>query len=74
MVVIQGQLFIRLRPNYERSGALKLKIQYRRRYFDTQLIKGEECAEVVKQDHDQARAETGQDYIEASAEVLAARP
>lgn len=66
MVVILGQLFTRLRPNYERRGALKLKIQYQRHYLDTLLIEREESAEAVKQDHDQARAETERDYTKTA--------
>ena len=69
VAVVQGQLFTRLRPYYERRDALKLKIQYRRRYLDTLLIEGEESAEAVKQDHDQARSETERDYTEAAAEA-----
>ncbi|NCA89996.1 MAG: exonuclease [Gammaproteobacteria bacterium] len=69
VALVQAQLFTRLRPYYERRDALKLTIQYRRRYLDTLLIEGEENAETVTRDHDQARAETEWDYAKATAEA-----
>jgi DNA polymerase-3 subunit epsilon len=74
VALVQAQLFTRLRPYYERRDALKLTIQYRRRYLDTLLIEGEESAASVTRDHDQARAETERDYAEAAAEAAERQP
>ncbi len=67
--VVQSELFTRLRPHYERRDALRLKIHYRRKYLDTLLIDGEEEAEAVTPDYEEARAQTESDYEEAAAEA-----
>jgi DNA polymerase-3 subunit epsilon len=69
--VVQSELFMRLRPHYERRDALRLKIHYRRKYLDTLLIEGEEEAEAVTPDYEEARAKTERDYEEAAAESRA---
>lgn len=71
--VVQSELFTRLRPHYERREALRLKIHYRRKYLDTLLIDGEEEAEVVTPDYEEARAQTERDYEEAAAEAAESR-
>ena len=71
--LVQAQLFTRLRPCYERRDALRLKIQFRRRYLDTLLIEGEEDAEAVTRDHAQAQAETEREYAEAAGVAAASR-
>ena len=65
--VVQSQLFMLLRPHYERRDALRLTIQYRRKYLDTLLIEGEEEAEAVEEEFEDARAETEWEYEEAAA-------
>ncbi len=67
--VVQSQLFSLLRPHYQRREHLRLKIQYRRKYLDALLIEGEEEAEAVTPDYEQARAETEREYEEAAAEA-----
>lgn len=73
VAVIQSRLFSRLRPHYERRDRLRLVIDYRRRYLDLLLIEGEEAAEAVGADYEQARAETEREYEEAAAEASARR-
>jgi len=65
--VVQSQLFVLLRPHYERRDALRLKIHYRRKFLDTLLIEGEEEAEAVEGEFAEARAETEREYEEAAA-------
>jgi len=67
--VAQSQLFALLRPQYESRDALRLKIQYRRKYLDTLLIDGEEEAEAVKPEYEDARAETEREYQEAATQA-----
>ncbi len=69
VAVIQSRLFSLLRPHYERRDTLRLVIDYRHRYLDLLLIEGEEAAEAVGSDYEQARAETERDYAEAAAEA-----
>ena len=58
-----------LRPQYERRDTLRLKIQYRRQYLDTLLVDGEEEAEAVKPEYEEARAETEREYEEAATQA-----
>ena len=69
VAVIQSRLFSLLRPHYERRDTLRLVIDYRHRDLDLPLIEGEEAAEAVGSDYEQARAETERDYAEAAAEA-----
>ncbi len=71
--LVQAQLFTRLRPHYARRDALRLQIQFRRRFLDTLLIEGEEDAEAVTRDHAQAQAETEREYAEAAGVAAASR-
>lgn len=67
--VVQSELFTRLRPYYERRDTLRLNIHYRRKYLDTLLIEGEEEAEAVAPDYEEAREQTERDYEEAATEA-----
>ncbi|MCF8003528.1 MAG: exonuclease [Chromatiaceae bacterium] len=67
--VAQSELFARLRPHYERRDALRLEIQYRRKYLETLLIEGEEEAETVGDEYTHARDESAREYEEAAAEA-----
>ncbi|MEA1049159.1 exonuclease domain-containing protein [Lamprobacter modestohalophilus] len=67
--VVQSELFMLLRPHYKRRDALRLRVQYRRKYLDTLLIEGEEEAETVAQEHEQAKAETEREYEDAAEQA-----
>ena len=71
--VVQSQLFTLLRPLYERRDALRLKIAYRRRYLDALLIEGEEAAESVAPEYEDAKAETEREYEEAATAAAETR-
>ncbi|SDX45363.1 3'-5' exonuclease [Thiocapsa roseopersicina] len=64
--VVQSRLFSLLRPHYERRDRLRLKIQYRRKYLDALVIEGEEEAEAVTPEYEDARAETEREYADAA--------
>jgi DNA polymerase-3 subunit epsilon len=67
--VVQSELFTLLRPHYERRDALRLKIEYRRRYLDTLLVEGEEEADAMAPEYEEAKAETEREYEEAAEEA-----
>lgn len=67
--VVQFELFTLLRPHYERRDALRLKVQYRRKYLDTLLVEGEEEAEAVEEEFEDAQAETEREYEQAAAQA-----
>jgi DNA polymerase III epsilon subunit-like protein len=67
--VVRSQLFTLLQPHYARRDALRLEVEYRRRYLDTLLIEGEEEAEAVAREHEEARAQTEREYAEAAAQA-----
>jgi DNA polymerase-3 subunit epsilon len=71
--VVQSRLFSLLRPHYERRDRLRLKIQYRRKYLDTLVIEGEEEAEAVTPEYEDARAETEREYEEAATQAAESR-
>jgi len=71
--VVQSQLFTLLRPLYECRDALRLKIAYRRRYLDALLIEGEEAAESVAPEYEDAKAETEREYEEAATAAAETR-
>jgi hypothetical protein len=53
--VAQAQLFNLLRSQYQRRDELRLVIQYRRKYIDTLMLGGEEEAEEIKPEFQEAR-------------------
>ncbi|MCF8003031.1 MAG: exonuclease [Chromatiaceae bacterium] len=67
--VVQTELFSLLRPHYEQRDALRLKVQYRRKYLDTLIIEGEEEAETVTPEYEEAKAETEREYEEAATQA-----
>ncbi|MGY6216660.1 exonuclease domain-containing protein [Methylolobus aquaticus] len=69
VAVVRAQLFTLLQPHYARRDTLRLEVQYRRRYLDRLLVEGEEDAEAVAQEHEQARANTEREYTEAAAQA-----
>lgn len=72
--VAQSQLFNLLRSHYQRRDELRLVIQYRRKYLDTLIFSGEEEAEEVKPEYENARSETEREYEEAAAEAEDSQP
>lgn len=67
--VAQSKLFNLLRHQYQRRDELRLVIQYRRVFIETLILGGEEEAEEVKPQYDEARAETDRDYEEAASKA-----
>ena len=65
----QAQLFNLLRSQYQRRDELRLVIQYRRKYIDTLMLGGEEEAEEIKPEYQEARADTERDYEEAASKA-----
>jgi len=72
--VVQSQLFNLLRPHYQRRDELRLVIQYRRKYLDTLIFSGEEEAEEVKPEYENARSETEREYEEAATQSADSQP
>jgi DNA polymerase III epsilon subunit-like protein len=64
---IQSAIFIRVRKQYQRRDRLRLLVQFRQEYLDRLLVEGEEQAEEVGREYDQAQKETDSNYEEASA-------
>lgn len=62
----QARLFEHLRTLYQRRDLLQLRVDFRRKYLDALLSAGEEEAETVEQDYQQAREQTDRAYDEAA--------
>jgi len=67
--VVQSQLFGLLRPYYEQRDALRLRVEYLRKYLETLIVEGEAEAEAVAPDYEQAKAETKREYEEAAEQA-----
>ena len=67
--VVRSQLFDLLRPFYQMRDELLLKVSYRQKYLDSLLIGGEDEAEEVKQEYEQAQAKTNREYEETASQV-----
>jgi DNA polymerase III epsilon subunit-like protein len=63
----QSTIFIRVRKHYQERDRLKLLIQYRQEFLDKLLTEGEELAEEVAEEFNQASEETDHSYEEAAA-------
>lgn len=63
---VQAQLFVLLRPVYERRDQLALLVRYRRRYLDTLFQEGEEEAAKTAEQYQEARNESDREYDEAA--------
>ncbi|MCP5205494.1 MAG: exonuclease [Pseudomonadales bacterium] len=72
--VVRSQLFEKLRPYYQKRDELELKISYRRKYLDSLLVGGEEEAEEVEREHEQAQAETKKQYDEIARQAVQNQP
>ena len=69
VAVVESQLFLLLRPSYEKRDQLQLRIDYRRRFLDTLLRGGEEQAAKVAEAHQQASQESERAYEDASRDA-----
>jgi DNA polymerase-3 subunit epsilon len=69
VAVVESQLFLLLRPSYEKRDQLQLRIDYRRRFLDALLSEGEEQAAKVAEAHQQASQESERAYEDASREA-----
>lgn len=67
--VVESELFALLRPLYERRDQLQLVIHYRRSYIGTLLDSGEEDAEAIKSEYENARSETEREYEKVAAQA-----
>lgn len=67
--VTLARLFRALRTQYQRRDQLKLTINYRRRYIEVLMKSGDEEAEKVNREHDDARQQTDAEYEQAAAEA-----
>ena len=65
--VLQAGLFQRLRPFYQERDRLRLIIQYRKQFREVLLRQGEEEAEQVTQEFQQAKARSEREYEETAA-------
>ena len=71
--VTQSRLFQLLREHYQRRDRLKLVVDYRRRYLDALLESGEDKAEDVSGEYDQARRDSDDEYAQAEAQARGQR-
>ena len=67
--VVRSQLFLMLRPNYERRDILQLRVQYLEKFLGTLLIEGETEASGVAKEHSEARTQCQSKYEEAAHEA-----
>ena len=67
--VVRARLFTLLRPNYERRDALRMMVEYRRKYLDSLMTEGEEEAEAITKEHEQSQEESERAYEEAAAQA-----
>jgi hypothetical protein len=62
---IRARLFLLLRPTYEKLDALRIQVDYRRRFLEAILQGDNEKAEVVAEEEQHARSTNQQAYEEA---------
>ena len=70
MDVMQAVLFRQLREHYQQRDRLRLIVDYRRKFLDLLMRRGEEEAKQAETHYEQAKAQTDRDY-ETTAVVLA---
>lgn len=73
VTALQAVIFKRLRPHFEERERLRLVVKHRRSYIKTLLNEGEEAADKVREQFDQAEAQTKQEYEDIGAEMEAKR-
>ena len=67
--VTQSRLFERLRPHYQRRDRLRRVIDFRKKYLDTLLQSGEDEAEQVSEQFEQAQQQSDAEYEQAAAQA-----
>ena len=67
--VTQGLLFGLLRGHYQKRDRIKLVVSYRQKYLDVLLRAGEEEAEQVAQEYQQAKGHSDTDYEQAATDA-----
>ncbi len=67
VTVLQARIFKHLRPHFEERDRLRLVVNYRRTFLNTLLSEGEDEAERVRGEYQQADARTQQEYEETGA-------
>jgi DNA polymerase-3 subunit epsilon len=71
VTALQAVIFKRLRPHFEERERLRLVVKHRRSYIKTLLSEGEEAAGKVREQFEQAEAQTKQEYEDIGAEMEA---
>jgi DNA polymerase III epsilon subunit-like protein len=67
--VMQSRLFERLQELYQRRDALRLIVQYRRKYLDLLLLQGEDVAEEVTSEYAKAKEQADSAYQQAAEQA-----
>lgn len=73
VTALQAVIFKRLRPHFEERERLRLVVKHRRSYIKTLLSEGEEATGKVREQFEQAEAQTKQEYEDIGAEMEAKR-
>lgn len=73
VTALQARIFQRLRRHFEERDRLRLVVSYRRTFLDTLLKEGEEEAERVRGEYQQADARTRQEYEDTGADMESKR-
>ncbi len=71
--VTQARLFGLLRPHYQQRDRLRLLVSYRRQYLDALVYDGEEAAEAVAQQCDEAWRQSDAEYEQVAFEAAEQR-
>ncbi len=72
--VMQATLFGRLRAHYQKRDRLRLIVNYRRKFLDALLRRGEEEAKQEESHYEQAKSQSDKDYEETAATVADKSP
>lgn len=73
VVALEAQMFQRLRPYHEERDRLRVLVSYRQKFINTLLRDGEDEAEHVRSEYQQADASTREEYEETESEMLSKR-
>lgn len=69
VAALEAQIFQRLRPYHEERDRLRVLVSYRQKYINTLLRDGEDEAEHVRSEYQQADASTRKEYEETESEM-----
>ncbi|MDZ4404597.1 exonuclease domain-containing protein [Prosthecobacter sp.] len=73
VTALHARVFQRLRRHFEERDRLRLVVSYRRTFLNTLLSEGEEEAERVRDEYNEADARTQQEYKDTEAEMESKR-